>query len=343
MSASSPGAKPSDGHNYYHNLVTWLSFDPIRRALNAAITGNPEKTWADYVRETYAPFQHCLSLNCGNGWVERDLFAKGIIYSATGTDIGEGALQQAREQAKAIQLPARYLRLDINQDPLPKEGIDLVLNHAAMHHVTRIDQVMRQLCEILPTDGLFLSFDYTGPHRNQYPYKDWARMIEFNQQQPVELRNANLTYPHLPTMLALDPSEAVHSELIIEVAHRYFIPEYCVPLGGVFAYQLMHDHTHLDRMKHTPEGQALVEEILQIDAGLTREAPESNLFTFLLMRPNKSVLADHAQLREWTRQEEERENRATRNGGLYYPKTALQIITEELAMARYQLSLLAPS
>ena len=83
------------------------------------------------------------------------------------------------------------------------------------------------------------------------------------------------------------------------------------------------------------------DEILQIDAALTIENPASSLFTFLLMRPNKSVLSDQAQLAAWTREEEEREQDAVKNGGLYYAKNALQLITEELAMARYQLGILS--
>jgi SAM-dependent methyltransferase len=341
MTDSPAGATPVESYDYYHKLVTWLSFDPIRRALNQTISGHPEKTWVDHVREGYAPFEHCLSVNCGNGWVERDLFCKGLVRSVTGTDISESVLQQANTAARAIQLPASYLRLDINRDPLPRDSIDLVLNYAAMHHVTRIDWVMRQICDLLPEEGLFVSFDYTGPHRNQYAYEDWSRIIEFNQKQPEQLRNTNLAYPHLPTMLAVDPSEAVHSELIMEHARRYFFVERCVRLGGVFAYQLMHDHSNLDRLQHTPEGKALVEEILRIDTALTEKSPDSSLFTFLLMRPNKSVLEDHTQLSQWTSQEEDRELRASLNGGLYYPKTGLQIITEELAMSRYELGLLA--
>lgn len=339
MNATPATIRAADGYDYYHNLTTWLSFDPVRRALNQAISGDPEQSWMDFVRNNYPQFSHCLSLNCGHGWVERALFAKGCMRFVTGTDIDQNLLSTAEAEAKAVQMPARYLQMDINTDPLPGDAIDLVLNHAAMHHVARVDRVLRQICALLPEDGLFISYDYTGPHRNQYEYEFWSRMVEFNQCQPEHLKNTNLTYPHLPTMLVMDPSEAIHSELLLDHINRYFHVDYCVPLGGKFAYQLMHDHANLNAHQQTPEGQALIAEILRIDAEITRADPQRSLFTFIVMRPNKSILADEHQLAQWTREEDEREQLALENGGLYYPKTALQIITEELAMARYLLSL----
>ena len=48
-----------------------------------------------------------------------------------------------------------------------------------------------------------------------------------------------MSYPHLPTMLHDDPTEAIHSELIVETLQRYFHVERFVPLGGAIAYPLL--------------------------------------------------------------------------------------------------------
>ena len=42
----------------------------------------------------------------------------------------------------------------------PLGEFDLVVNHAAAHHIAAIDRVFREICRILPEDGWFVSFDY---------------------------------------------------------------------------------------------------------------------------------------------------------------------------------------
>jgi len=342
MDAKNTSVRPSLGHDYYHNLTTWLSFDLVRRSLNEAVSGCPDTSWMSFLAANYPTSTSCLSINCGNGWVEQALFKQAVIRTATGTDVDARALEAAKQGAERIGMSAAYIEHDINADLLPCLGFDFVLNHASLHHVARVDYVVRQICELLPDDGLFVSFDYTGPHRNQYPYEIWSPMAEFNARQPSHLQNAKLIYPHLPTMLALDPSEAIHSELLLEHFKRYFFFEKCVALGGCFAYQLMHDHANLNTHKDTSEGRALVAEILRIDNEMTCGDPYRSFFTFIIMRPNKSALANKAQLDLWTSQENAREQLALTNGGTYYPKTALQIITQDLAMARYRLGLVQP-
>lgn len=334
-----PIIKPTEGYNYYHDLTTWLSFEAIARALNTKISGDPSRNWVDFLQRAYPKFSHCLSFNCGNGWVERELFNKGVIGAVTGTDIADQSLSAARTDAEVIRMPATYLNIDINKDHLPKECFDIVLNHAALHHVAKIDFVLRQVCTILPEDGVFVSYDYTGPHRNQYDFDTWSKIVEFNDWQAPDLQNTNLCYPHLPTMLDMDPSEGIHSELILDHINRYFKVEHSVALGGSFAYQLLHDHANLNSRKHTSEGRALVNKILAIDEELTGNDIKRSFFTFLVLRPNKASLNDEGQLARWTEEEETREHQAAANGGRYYPKTALEIICNELAMARYLLKL----
>ena len=63
--------------------------------------------------------------------------------------------------------------------------------------------------------------DYVGPHRNQYTSAAWERAWSINDELPAQVRQI-MTYPDLPTMLRDDPTEAIHSELIVETLHRYF-------------------------------------------------------------------------------------------------------------------------
>ena len=83
------------------------------------------------------------------------------------------------------------------------------MNHAAGHHISHIDRVFRALAARLRPDGVFVSWDYVGPHRNQYPGDMWEAAHRVNVTLPAELRSP-MHYPLLEEMLTGDPTEAVH-------------------------------------------------------------------------------------------------------------------------------------
>ena len=59
-----------------------------------------------------------------------------------------------------------------------------------------------------------------------------------NARLPPHVQQS-LAYPHLPTMLVSNPSEAQHSELIMEAMRRYFFVDLFRPLGGPVAYPIL--------------------------------------------------------------------------------------------------------
>jgi len=58
------------------------------------------------------------------------------------------------------------------------------------------------------------------------------------------------------------------------------------------------------------------------------------MFVFFRGSPDKKVLERTDELAEWSRVEEEREQRAAGNGGEYYPLSLLQELTQELETLR---------
>ena len=206
----------------YYKSTYWNDYDVIKGAINKRISGEESTDWMAYFRATHGGrrFHRALILNCGNGWVERDLFEHHHLFeTCVGLDTSEAFLDEARKNAPSSGFT--YIHHDINSDPLPDGPFDLVVNHAAAHHIAYLDHVFLGLHKILTADGVFLSYDYIGPHRNQYPYSDWDLIVEINDGLPEHLRS-KLIYPHLPSVLKMDPTEAIHSELTIEVTKRYF-------------------------------------------------------------------------------------------------------------------------
>jgi SAM-dependent methyltransferase len=223
-----------------------------------------------------------------------------------------------------VGLPFRYERLDINQARFPDDRYDLVVNFSAGHHIACVDRVLRAVAHCLTDDGWFLNYDYVGPHRNQYPYEQWSAAWELNRRLPEDARQ-KLSYPHLPTMLVTDPSEAIHSELFLETFARYFTVVDYRPIGGALAYPLLTFNDALSALE--PERrEAVVATVLDADRRFLFEHPGLTLFAYWCGTVRRGVLRDGPLLDRWRREEDAREEAAVRSGGTYYPLTLMQAL-----------------
>jgi SAM-dependent methyltransferase len=308
---------PPSSAPYYRDRY-WNELDAVNMHLQRRATGEPLTDWIGHLAAWHGrPFAKALVLNCGNGWVERALVDRGVVAEAVGIDIAPDLLAAAR--AAAGDRPLRYHRVDVNEASFPEGGFDLVVNHAAGHHISHIDRVFRALAALLRPEGVFVSWDYVGPHRNQYPGDMWEAAHRVNIGLPAALRSP-MHYPLLEEMITGDPTEAVHSELVLDVMRRYFVLEHERALGGAIAYLLLtHNPAILDRP--ATDIDPWVAQILDHDATFTDAAPERTLFAYVIARPGPEP--DAASLERWSAEEREREARARADGGRYYPPTAV--------------------
>jgi SAM-dependent methyltransferase len=334
-----PELDVNEDESVYYDDRYWNNFDATRQMFNRRIAGGTPGPWFhDYFERRGRPFARGLFLNCGNGWVEQEMVGAGVVGEAVGIDYSDALLEDARRDASALDLAVTYHQMNVNTAEFPPGPFDLVVNYAAAHHIAMIDRVFRQICRLLPEDGCFLSFDYVGPHRNQYWSVAWERAWALNSELPPQLQQS-MEYPNVPIMLRVDPTEAVHSELIVETLQRYFHVERFVALGGAIAYPIL---THNDRLfacEDRGEQAAVVDTVLRADEEFLAEHPDSTLFAYVVATPNKDVLGRPALLAEWEQEELDREDRARANGGVYYPHTALQdaydrLITEGVVSAQ---------
>jgi SAM-dependent methyltransferase len=312
----------------YYKSGYWNDYPAVASEINRRVSGHPDRSYVRRFRQLTGNrrFARALFLNCGNGWVEREYYELGLIDTAVGVDFSEELLGIAR--TAALGLPIRYVRMDINQDELPNERFDLVVNFSAGHHIARVDRVLRSLLQRMTSDGWFLNYDYIGPHRNQYPYEQWSAVWELNESLPPEARQ-NLRYPHLPTMLVTDPSEAVHSELFVETFKRYFSLREVRYAGGGLAYPILTFNEALAALSEQQRGE-VISRVLEADFHFTADKPHLALFAYFCGTPQHAVLDDEVMLDRWTRDEDERERAASAAGGIYYPRTLLQAMSYQI-------------
>jgi SAM-dependent methyltransferase len=317
---------------YFQHQRYWNALPQVIRYMNRNASGDESTDWIRNVGiERGRPFEKALFLNCGTGWVDRAFLEAGVARSGVGVDISPSMVAAARGLADNAGLPLSYILADGNEQPLPLEGVDLVVNHAACHHLTHLDKVLGQIADALPDDGWFVSFDYVGPHRNQYHSDQWEAAMFLNDRLPQHLRSS-LSYPHLPTMLVTDPSEAVHSELFLPIHDRYFTTVVDRPIGGWLAYLVLTDNQQLFA-NLGDETNPWIDEIIVADCAVLDADPTKTLFVYRIAQPRRPV-ASPEERTIWRHEEDLREQTAATSGGVYYPRTLPAKYTEAAELSR---------
>ena len=155
-------------------------------------------------------FERALSIGCGTGALERDLISRGICKRIDAFDGAIASLAIAREEAQ--QLPIRYFAADFNRPALPRGVYDAVFFHQSLHHVARLERLLREVMLALKPDGRLYLDEYVGPSRNWWTDARYTRQRElFRQLVPEPARlSKELPFP----IVYGDPSEAVQSGAI---------------------------------------------------------------------------------------------------------------------------------
>lgn len=300
----------------YYKGSYWNDFPKVLEYMSQNFTGHKDKYWVDDFKERFAkkPFKHGLFLNCGNGWVERDFIDKKIVSEATAFDYAKELLEIAEQKKGKRRI--NYFQADVNKVNFEKDQFDLIVNVAALHHVQYLNRLSFVLAKSLKSNGLLVNFDYIGPHRNQYPLKQWYLIRKINNSLPDYIRKDPLDYPHLATMLHHDPTEAIHSELIFESLSHYFDVFERHDTGGGIAYMILTHNAKLNYVKKRVLDK-YIEEILTADKYYTDLGKVPSMFSYFIAKPKKEVLADRGKVKFFQEQEDSRERNAELLAGVY--------------------------
>ena len=317
----------------YYNDFYWNDLNVVDEHLNELISGDKNINYIkNFSIQTNRKFNKALVLNCGNGHVEREFIKQNVVNSAVGIDISEDFIKLANEDKGNMEI--EYILCDINKFKFDSIDFDLLIVFAAGHHIQYLNKVFSEAAKVLgKNNGMIIGFDYIGPHRNQYPYEIWEKINNYNKKLPKDLQN-NLVYPHLPTMMATDPSEAIHSELLEETLKFYFDLQFSM-LGGGIAYEILCHNNAVQKMhndaKNTDYLNEHVLKILDWDLKEAKKDHRFNFFTSFYGFPKKSLKKDL--IIERVRKEYIYEQQYPL-GAEYYERTLLQNLTEELSQEK---------
>tara|TARA_B100000408_G_scaffold69320_1_gene53096 strand:- start:58 stop:1056 length:999 start_codon:yes stop_codon:yes gene_type:complete len=265
----------------------WNDLELVRKYKDNLATGNENTHWISDILnrfKEYLPFGNVLIVGCGNGWLERQLYDLGIGKHFDAFDMSEKYINEAKELKQSR--PIDYFLDDINSmSKIEDNKYDAVFNFAVLHHAMNIEYALKKLASCLKNNGLMFNEEYVGPARNQYSDDHVNIMLEIMSDLPKKFRTkAKFLRPPLANF-RVEPSEAIHSDLILPLIPKYFDVIYQRNLNGGVAYQILHNN--IDEFNDTSNSESVkwLEYLLQRDLQFTENGKVPVLFWYGVCTP----------------------------------------------------------
>ncbi|MEN9627296.1 MAG: N-acetylglucosaminyl-diphospho-decaprenol L-rhamnosyltransferase, partial [Pseudomonadota bacterium] len=230
----------------------WSSHPVTAAEINRLVSGDVHVGWVDHLQRSRfpAPRARGLSLGCGSGAVVVDALRLGIVQTMEGIDISAGAVQVAQQRAEQAGLAQRARFSAANVNELPLQGpYDLIVFEQSLHHVDALGPVLDRCHDALAPDGLLVVNEYVGPDRFQWSDEAerlmnamLALLPESHRRDPENGALKSVMQRVDPqAVIALDPSEAIHSgDILPALAARFECLE-LRPFGGTLLQFLLAD------------------------------------------------------------------------------------------------------
>ena len=288
--SESEEAKSLKEYTHYSDKY-WNDLEIVVKYKNKLATGNENVSWVGDILtrfNEYLPFDDVLIVGCGNGWLERQLYDLGIGKHFDAFDMSEKYINEAKElkQSRAID----YFLDDINSmSKIEDEKYDAVFNFAVLHHAEEVDNALKKLARCLKTNGLMFNEEYVGPARNQYSDQHLKHMLEVMSDLPEKFRTkVKFLRPPLENF-RVEPSEAIHSDLILPLIPKYFDIVYQRNLNGGIAYQILHNNIQEFEDDSNTESVKWLEYLLKQDVVYTDDGRVPILFWYGVCKPKTEL------------------------------------------------------
>jgi SAM-dependent methyltransferase len=277
--------------------MSWTSCTPVCRYLNRRATGIPEADWLTWldniVLRSRGAALDCLVLGCGDGWLERALAPSPVVRHIDAMDVSPKAVERARRQAAEHGLARKvhYSVKNLDHEDLPVQSYDVVIAHSVLHHVERLEHVYQQIEDALRRGGLLVINEYVGPRRLQFTRTQMGCINALMSQLPEQLRRSALTgeilneriCPPIESVQATDPSEAIRSDEVIEVARQRFDFLVWRDCGGTILHPLLYEIAP-NFKDGDPEHEAILGMLCSLEENLIESGALPSDFVFALAK-----------------------------------------------------------
>ncbi len=205
----------------------WTAHPVIRPYVNESVSGAAWISPLSALKVTWGQrrLARGLSLGCGTGGLERNVYQLAICDRMDAYDIARESVRAARRAARAEGVKGvRYRVADCDRIELPKERYDIAFFHHSLHHIADPDRLLAQVERSLKPHGLLYVDEYLGPSRDEWLDRDlrerWLEPAgEIWDSVPEELRWRDRVHPPLDLT---DPSEMIRSSRILPAIRERF-------------------------------------------------------------------------------------------------------------------------
>ena len=208
--------------------TSWMEPLEVRHYINEQISGGRGVWPLEWFQRTLngRVFERALSLGCGTGKLERDLLDLGLCRRIDAFDGSVASLAVAKRLARG---PVRYFAADLNRPALPRRIYDAAFFHQSLHHVAKIEKLLRAVLRALKPDGVLYLDEFIGPSRHEWNDARLERYWQIYKTIPPEVR----WFAIMPMPVQWDdPSEAVRSSEIMRQLRVGFDIDHFRGYGG---------------------------------------------------------------------------------------------------------------
>ena len=199
--------------------VYWLAVPAVQQRFQRLACGGTHHRWwvkyclGEFLNHSISPIR-MLSIGCGSGTLERDLFRLNAFSECDAIDIAPGAIDIARKEAHLIGAShIKYHVQDVQKTSLEKNAYDAVWFNGSLHHIKQLESVCESVRNALKPGGWVL-------YRCSFQPEHFGK-VQFNVQLPEPAE-----------VIKVDPSEAIRSQDIRRVLSDYFVEHAFNPCGG---------------------------------------------------------------------------------------------------------------
>lgn len=303
--ASSEPVNPWNADRPMSYSGMWLGTRIVQSHIQRKVSGNPEQSWLAYAAGRYFdpvlrdPSKRCLILGANEGWIERDLRARGFQCQICASDIADKALTRAREASSALGYrDIEYRVADLNTDSF--EGpFDGIIAEGVLHHIENTERLLVHLHDLLTPDGILVGVEFEGPFRFQLselqvrwinaalacvpgelrPHWRGPRLVP---PDPAYVKEIHYVCPSEESVKQMDPSEAVAGPALKALIPQVFRVIEKKGFGGTLL-SYMGGHFPFELADSDPFVGAFLELLISIEDQVIRAGVLEDEFVFYVL------------------------------------------------------------
>lgn len=218
------------------DVIDYTQHDFLNRHLvSKPLTGIPTRESFDFLMGSLfglVQAKRVLAIGSGLGFAEQALITSGVVDNIDAYELSETAVASARQRLVEAGLDQRLVMHagDVLKAGLEEGTYDAVFVSAAIHHFFNIEEMMDFIHMVLKPGGVLIYNEYVGPDHHIYHDKVMSYADKINacldskfrfDALRNEIRQA-VPRATLDWMLEMDPSEGVHSSMILPLTYQKF-------------------------------------------------------------------------------------------------------------------------